>query len=327
MAVQTITLTQANGLRVTLSSFGAAIQSIEAPNGEHLALSYQQQQDWLTNPAYLGTTVGRVANRIANSQFLDEFSTVKLTNNEGQHHLHGGNKGLSHVNWQIVDVDHINNRAVFSYISIDGEEGYRGNVEFTVIYQLTDNKLTIDMQGIASQLTPISITNHIYWNLGSKQQLDITDHHIQLPARLRLLKDSENIPTGEFANVYSTVYDFAHSKQLDKQLPDTGFDDYYLLDPAGEGKLKHHGTIAHIKSGYQVAVYSTAPGSQFYTGYYLPSDYNHINGKAMGPYAGLCIEPHELPNAVNHHHFLSSMYGPERPYQHQIEFHIQLPTQ
>ncbi|ATC82098.1 hypothetical protein PAGA_a1728 [Pseudoalteromonas agarivorans DSM 14585] len=49
--MQTITLKRHDGLKVTLSSYGATIRTIEAPNGDHLALCYENKADWRSNPA------------------------------------------------------------------------------------------------------------------------------------------------------------------------------------------------------------------------------------------------------------------------------------
>lgn len=325
--MQTITLKQPNGLKVTLSSYGATIRTIEAPNGDHLALYYDNEADWLSNRAYLGSTVGRVANRIADSKYLGEQRVVNLVSNEGANQLHGGKKGLSHVNWQVLEHDYINNKVVFRYVSPDNEQGYPGQVEFIVSYQLIDNQLVITMHGDPSEVTPISLTNHIYWNLALSNHHDITEHFVKLPARLRLLKNEQNIASGEFANVYDSHYDFAEFTKLGSVLTDNGFDDYYLLDPQGTQQLQLHGSIADKKTGYQVDIYSTAPGCQFYTGFYLDPQFKHLDGQQFGPYMGLCIEPHELPNAVNHSHFLSTFYAPDKPYYQQIKFEIHLPSE
>ncbi|WP_228290519.1 aldose epimerase family protein [Pseudoalteromonas sp. PA2MD11] len=320
--MQTITLKQHNGLKVTLSSYGATIRSIEAPNGDHLALCYDNEDDWRSNPVYLGSTIGRVANRIADSKYLGEQRVVNLVANEGANQLHGGKKGLSHVDWQVIDHDISNNKVAFRYVSPSNEQGFPGRVEFIVSYQLSDNQLVIAMQGDPSEITPLSLTNHIYWNLALSKQHDVTDHFVKLPARLRLLKNEQNIANGEFANVYDSHYDFAEFTKLASVLTSNGFDDYYLLDPQGTRQLQLHGSIVNKMTGYQVDIHSTSPGCQFYTGFHLDERYRHIDGQHFGPFMGLCIEPHELPNAVNHSHFLSTQYSPEKPYHQKIVYKI-----
>ena len=50
--------------------------------------------------------------------------------------------------------------------SPDGEAGYPGNLNITVYYRLTtDNALSIEYSATTDQPTPISLTNHAYFNL------------------------------------------------------------------------------------------------------------------------------------------------------------------
>jgi len=57
-------------------------------------------------------------------------------------------------------------RVTFSYLSRDGEEGYPGDVLTNVTYELTsDNQLIMDFQATTTKPTPISLTNHSYFNL------------------------------------------------------------------------------------------------------------------------------------------------------------------
>ena len=54
-------------------------------------LGFDNVDDYLEdNNPYFGATVGRVANRIANSTFAIDGMTYNLTANRGNHHLHGG---------------------------------------------------------------------------------------------------------------------------------------------------------------------------------------------------------------------------------------------
>lgn len=316
-----ILLSNESGLKVELSPFGASIRSIQSPSGQHLVLSYQDENEWFNNKYYLGVTVGRVANRISGSSYKTETGLVSLSANEEGNHLHGGFKGLSSVNWQIDEVNDEQNSVTFSYLSYCGEEGYPGDVLFKVTYQLINNNLCINMRANASVQTPISLTNHVYWQLGNTQNT-IKYHRIHLPARIRLEKTEENTPSGEYLAVENTHYDFTQPAILEPRLINRGFDDYYLLDPKGSDELKLHGIIENPENNFKVSVFSTAPGCQFYTGYYLSGETKNITGEIMGSYTGLCIEPHNLPDAVNNKHFLTSFYGPKKPYSHTLVYEI-----
>ena len=67
------------------------------------------------------------------------------------------------------------NGVKFSLVSEDGDEGYPGCINVTVVYTLVQNDrggdrnadLKISMQGVlqGGKSTPIGLTNHSYFNL------------------------------------------------------------------------------------------------------------------------------------------------------------------
>ncbi len=80
-------------------------------------------------PKYVGT-IGRVANRICDGKFILDNKEFVLATNNGKNHLHGGLIGFDKKNWTwriIAEPDRVG--AIFTYTSIDGEEGYPGNVQ------------------------------------------------------------------------------------------------------------------------------------------------------------------------------------------------------
>ena len=61
-----------------------------------------------------------------------------------------------------------NNKVVFSYTSPALEENYPGELKCLVTYELTeDNDVIIKYNATATEKTPINLTNHSYFNLGS----------------------------------------------------------------------------------------------------------------------------------------------------------------
>ena len=54
----------------------------------------------------------------------------------------------------------------FTYNSIDGDQGYPGEVNATVTYSLTDeNEMKIAYSATTTAATPLNMTNHCYFNL------------------------------------------------------------------------------------------------------------------------------------------------------------------
>ena len=67
--VTVVTLTNASGLKATLTNYGATLISMEVPDREgktaDITLGYDTLEGWLSNTSYFGATAGRYANRIA----------------------------------------------------------------------------------------------------------------------------------------------------------------------------------------------------------------------------------------------------------------------
>ena len=63
--VELYTLTNSNGLRVSLTNYGAITVSVEVPDRDgklaDVTLGYDTLDGWLTNTSYFGATVGRYA--------------------------------------------------------------------------------------------------------------------------------------------------------------------------------------------------------------------------------------------------------------------------
>ncbi|KAG5189301.1 galactose mutarotase-like domain-containing protein [Tribonema minus] len=82
-----------------------------------------------------GSTVGRVANRIAGGRFALDGRDFQLERNNGPNTLHGGVKAFDKQLWSHEPVSDSNSVGVrFSYSSPDGEEGFPGAVRVTATY-------------------------------------------------------------------------------------------------------------------------------------------------------------------------------------------------
>ena len=94
-----------------------------------------------------------------------------------------------------------------------------------------------------------------------------------------------------------------------EQLHKVGGYDHTLVLRAGEpGALRHTATLHHPGSGRVMAVWSTEPALQLYSG-------NHLQGigkggAVYGPRTGVCLEPQGYPDAPNHAHFPSAVLRP-----------------
>jgi aldose 1-epimerase len=295
--VELFTLLNDNQVTVKITNYGAIITSIETPdkNGEiaNIACGFDKFETYLS-PEYLGSypyfgcICGRVCNRIANGR------------------LNGYDKRL----WTSEMIEENGKVGVkLSYLSPDMEEGYPGNLKVSCTYTLNNlNELTIEYSAETDQTTIVNLTNHTYFNLtGGKEQ--ILNHELQLPAKSFTLNVG-SIPTGEILPVEGTVNDFLTSKKLGKDIEglEDGYDLNFVLDN-NDGSMVYAGRLCEEMSGRKVEVYTTQPGIQLYTGYWIPE--LKIDGqKKFGRYSGVALETQHYPDAINKPHFQTVTLAP-----------------
>lgn len=325
--VDLYTCTNANGLKVKLINYGAIVVAVETPDRdgkfENIALGFDSMKGYLQEHPYFGAAVGRYANRIAGGKFSLEGQEYSLATNDGENHLHGGVKGLDKVVWTAEEVTEENGAGVrFHYLSPDGEEGYPGNLDVTVLYLLNnDNELRVEFDAKTDKATPVNLTNHAYWNLNGEGSVTILDHLMTIRADSYLPVSDQLIPTGEIAPVEGTPMDFRRPKRIGEDIEQLtneprGFDHCWIL--SGEGNLST--LAARTKSpdsGRVMEIYTSQPAIQFYSGNFL--DGSEQNG-GYQQYEGFCLETQHFPDSPNHPNFPSTILQPGERFQ-QVTVH------
>jgi aldose 1-epimerase len=331
--VYLITLKNDNGISVSITTYGAIITSVMAPgkNGktENIVCGFDQldnylDEKYLASYPYFGALCGRVANRIGKGKFTLEGVDYQMAVNNGPNHLHGGLTGFDRRNWKHEILKSENKTGVLlSYTSPDGEENYPGNLEVTCLYSLSnDNELTIDYHATTDKTTIVNLTNHSYFNLtGGKE--NIMGHELLIPATTMTELD-DMIPTGNIIPVNDTPFDFGKFKKIGRDIGqlETGYDLNYVLDNE-TGRLMFAGCLREEKSGRQVEVYTTQPGIQLYTGYWIPE--LEVDGKkSFGSYSGVALETQHYPDSINHPNFPSVVLHPGEAYHEQTVYKFML---
>lgn len=317
------TLKNDNGLTVKMTSYGAIITSIEMPDKkgviENVACGFDKLEDYLSDEylgsyPYFGAIIGRFGNRIENGHLEIEGKTYELAVNNGPNHLHGGKTGFDKRLWDakpyqadsVVGVE-------FSYLSPHLEENYPGNLAVRCICSLTSaNELVLEYVAETNQTTVVNLTNHTYFNLTAGKE-NILSHELKLSAT-KMTEMEEQIPTGKILFTKNTPFDFSDFKTFAKnldQLP-TGYDDNFVLDNETK-ELKYAATLRENKSGRQVEVFTSQPGMQLYTGYWIPE--LTIDGKKkFGSYSGVALETQHYPDSVHQPQFPSVLLKPGEKY-------------
>ncbi len=88
--------------------------------------------------------------------------------------------------------------------------GFPGDLFVTVSYTLLgNNQLSVTMKAKAlNKPSPVNLAQHTYWNLGGHNSGDILSNEVQIFGSHITVVDSHLIPTGKFASVKGTPYDF-----------------------------------------------------------------------------------------------------------------------
>ncbi|CBI22174.3 uncharacterized protein LOC100256158 [Vitis vinifera] len=311
------------------TKWGAAIVSVVLPdkNGKlaDVVLGYDSAKEYKNDTTNFGAIVGRVANRIGGAQFTLNGTHYKLVANEGKNMLHGGPKGFGKVAWRVSKYKKGGHSPyiMFSYHSLDGEEGFPGDLIATVTYMLVgDYQLIVTMKAKAlNKATPVNLAQHAYWNLGGHTSGDILSNEIQIFGSHITPVDKELIPTGKIVPVKGTPYDFLKPCTIGSKinkLP-SGFNINYVLDDTAPNKVGLAAMVHHKKSGRMLELYTNAPGLQFYTSNFL-KDEKGKGGFVYQAHAALCLETEGFPDSVNHPNFPSQIVTPGKSYHHSMLF-------
>jgi aldose 1-epimerase len=319
--VDIFTLTNKNGLKARIMTYGATLVSLEVPdrNGAlaDCVLGYETLDGYLKASPYFGATVGRVGNRIAKGRFTLDGKTYTLIVNNNENHLHGGLKGFDKVVWSAESLSEADAVGVkFGYLSKDREEGYPGNLSVTVVCLLTnDNELRIDYEATTDKATPVNLTNHSYFNFTAGAR-DILGHELTLTADRYTPVDKGLIPTGKLEPVKDTPMDFTTPFAIGARIAkvEGGYDHNYVLNSGG-GAVALAARVYEPESGRVMEISTDQPGIQFYTGNFLDGTITGTGGYVYKQHWGFCLETQHFPDSPNHANFPSTILRPGQVYR------------
>ena len=280
-------------LKVSILTLGAIIKSIKYLDRE-MILGYENNNDYFDDENYVGAIVGRYANRIENAEFELNGITYNLSPNENNNHHHGGFNSFNKRIWDYKIVD--NNAVRLHLFSLDGDNGYPGNLEAYVTYQLIDNKLLVRFQASTDKKTIYGPTSHIYFNIDHEE--DVKDTKLMINANKYLKTNEELIPTSIMDAI--DEYDFTSIRSIKND-----YDTTFILNDSNAAVLKKNDIQINIKTDY--------PALQIYTG-----------KKVNGVIDGIAIEPEFYPNSPNVAEFPSPFLKAGELFEKQIEYEFLL---
>ena len=314
--------------------YGCCITAILLPAAkggyDDIVLGYSTLEGYIRNKPHFGSIIGRCAGRIANACFSIEGKRYELTRNDGgKHCLHGGYPLYDKQLWQAEPISGSDEAGIrFSRISPDGEQGFPGELRLTVSYTLNkSNTITLRYEAHTTKTTPISLTNHTYFNLNPAGMeadggyVSALNHQVQLSASRYAEVDALLIPTGKLVPVEGTPFDFRTPKLLSQDFAQlkNGYDDTWLLDADSADNVPLAAVVTEPVTGRTLHIYSTQPAITMYTGNFLSGEQGK-NGDVYNKHSGVCFETQHIPDSPNHPEFPSVWVHPDEVYRHETQW-------
>ncbi len=331
-AVEMVTMRGDYGFEARIITYGAALQSLFAPDRAgrlaDVILGRDDLAGYVAVRRFLGATVGRFANRIAGGRFELDGSRFQLPTNDGANALHGGLNGFDRKNWIITAMGE--NPAPFvtlSYVSADGEEGYPGRLTTSITYSIAGGmELSVAFSAETDRPTIINLTNHSFFNLAGVEAGGggILDHRLTIAADRYLPVSADGIPLEAPSPVDATPFDFRKPHRVGVRLRDVneqlqirqGYDHCYCLRGGAIGEPRFAARVEDPRSGRALELLTNQPGVQFYSGNFLDGTVTGKYGRIHRQYDALCLEPQVYPDTPNRPDYPSARLDPGQTYRH-----------
>ena len=304
-------------LILEVSSIGATITKfIDKKTNTDIVLGFNEEEKY--NPdlsPYFGTTVARNANRIGESKFELNGVTYNLVPNNGPNNLHS-NGGTCFKEFKLIDKT--DSSLTFTIDMLDSEDGFPGNCNLIVKYELVYNKLNLTFTGKADKDTIFNVTNHSYFNLDGGVN-DVLNHEVLIHTDKVALNDENGMASDKIIDVKGTSFDFTtYTKVGDnfnlkhENLASGGIDHNYVFENLDFKKL-----IEVRNNSLKLTVSSDLPGVQVYTACTI----GDVKGKQdYHSYYGIAIEPQYYPNGINYQDILKPIIKANQKVEHRIEY-------
>ena len=320
-------LTNKLGNEVAFTNYGGALLTIMMPDRNGKLANVVQGHDSIDKviaspEPFLSTLIGRYGNRIKHGKFTLDGQEYTLAINNGPNHLHGGPTGYHARVWDAEVL--APNSVKLHYISPDGEEGFPGTLDITVVYTLTDdNEFVIDYKATTDKKTIVNLTHHAFFSPSGieKDTASVENNILTLNADHYCPVDETSIPYGRIDHVEGTPMDFREphvvGERIDADHEQTkfgvGYDHCWVLNKREPGELSFAAKCVEPNSGRVIECYTTEPGVQVYTSNWH-SGFEGAHGATFPKRSAICFEAQHFPDSPNKAHFPSVVLNPGEVY-------------
>ncbi|WP_224756498.1 aldose epimerase family protein [Streptomyces sp. col6] len=318
------------GLVAEVHTRGARLHSLWAPDRHgapaDVVLSPADLAETATTARYFGATIGRYANRIAHGRFTLDGTSHRLTTQDNGHCLHGGTDGFDNRLWEAESVHTPERTGVLLHLrSPDGDQGFPGNLDVTVGMLIgRDGDLTFSYAAVTDAATPVSLTNHAYFNLEGEGAGDILGHELSVEATHFTPVGQDLIPRGGHLPVSGTPFDLRRPRGIGEALAypspelgstDGGFDHNFVLKARRDEAPRTAAVLHAPATGRFLEVLTTEPGLQVYTGGQLDGAVVGKSGTRYRAGAGIALETQHFPDSPNRRGDPSTVLRPGEEYR------------
>jgi aldose 1-epimerase len=316
----------AGGLTATIITYGAIIQDLRLDGHDApLVLGYDSLAEYVRQANYMGSVVGRHANRIRDGRFLIGGERYQIDAAHPQAHgLHGGSEGYASRNWTMVETGP--DFVTLALTDPDGTMGFPGTVEVTCTYRLrAPGTLGVELSATTDRATLVNLAQHSYFNLDDGGATETFSHRMAIKADAYLPVDEALIPTGEVRPVAGTDWDFRSARPIGAAAsgePER-YDHNFCL-AAARGPLRQAVWLQGAHSGVEMELWTTEPGVQFYAGHFIAPGHRGLGGITYRPFGGICLEPQVWPDSPNKPYFPQAVLSPGETYRQLTEFRFSL---
>ncbi|HOZ97007.1 MAG TPA: aldose epimerase family protein [Niabella sp.] len=314
------TLKNTNGTIVEITNYGAIIMAIKVKKSDNtyndIVLGFEKPSDYwneeyLKNYPFFGAVIGRYANRIDKAAFTIDDTVYPINSTNPGYVLHGGMEGFDKKVWDRVDSDQED--LVLRYVSPDGEEGFPGELDVRIRFQLSENDaLSYEYFATTSKPTAVNLTHHSYFNLNNGKGNILHNHHLKINASQYLEQDPNYCTTGKLLPVIGTRNDFMQYNETGNiSDSETGIDISFQLDNAGIDQVAAEAFCD--EQDIKLEVFTTEPLVHLYNACYSPTIVGK-EGTQYSSFSGFCYETQVHPNAIRITDFPNTILRPGENY-------------